>query len=550
MNKRRALVSALVTMAVAWGLLGATLAAGATPRLGLDLQGGFAVRLVAPEGTDTDVLDKAVEIMRQRIEALGGVQEPEIAVAGDNAVEVQLPGVTDRDRALAAIGSTGDLSFRQVIQIGPLPGVSPVYAEFGLDPPGLDLDPIVSEGEGEDTTTTTTTAPPDEALVPTTPALTVAIDCSGGSPAGIDTAAVLPVETFDTVDPDTGLTLIDDPAADAWLLEPDSGLIYHVGPALLTGADLSGASAEFGGGSVGAGGWVVDPSFTGDGGEKFRCATGALASFNIADPRRRFAIVLDGEVVSAPVVAEGVGTEGLSPSAVTITIGGGDDQQGEAEDLATVLRYGALPATFETDRVEAVSASLGDDSLRAGLIAGVGGLILVGLALLLYYRALGLIAIAGLSVFGSLLLFLFSFLGETQGVTLTLAGVAGIVVSIGITSDSYIVYFERIKEEVRNGRSVRAAVDNGFRRAFRTILTADAVSLFGAILLFLLAVGAVKGFAVALGLATVIDVIVAALFTRFATAYLVRTKLGDGGRFSIRGAVGMEPATDPAGAEA
>ncbi len=525
MSKRRALLIALTTLFIAWGALAATLAAGATPRLGLDLQGGFAVRLVAPDGTDTEVLDKAVEIMRRRIESLGGVQEPEIAVAGDNAVEVQLPGVTDRDRALAAIGSTGELSFRQVISIGQLPGVSPIYAEFGVDPPGFaaDLAEAGDEAAEGDTTTTTTTAPagpPD------------------GWPANVDF--------------DTGLTIVDDPSQEAWLLEPDSGLIYHVGPALLTGADITGADAQFAGGSLGGGvgGWVVDPSFTGDGGDKFREATGQLATFNIADPRRRFAIVLDGAVVSAPVVAEGVGPEGLSPSAVTITIGGGEDQQSEAEDLATVLRYGALPATFETDRVESVSATLGDDSLNAGLVAGLGGLILVGMALLFYYRALGLVAIAGLSVFGSLLLFLFAFLGETQGVTLTLAGVAGIVVSIGITSDSYIVYFERIKEEVRNGRSVRAAVDNAFPRAFRTILTADAVSLFGAVLLFLLAVGAVKGFAVALGLATIIDVIVAAFFTRYATAFLVRTRLGDGGRFSIRGATGLPVAAETAEAGA
>ncbi len=530
MSRRRALVAALITLFVAWGALAVTLALGATPRLGLDLQGGFAVRLVAPDGTDSEVLDKAVEIMRRRIESLGGVQEPEIAVAGDNAVEVQLPGVTDRDRALAAIGSTGELSFRQVATIGQLPGVSPIYAELGVEPPGFAAD---LNQAGDDATTTTLEG--GETTTTTEPL-----------PSG-------PPDNWpDNVDWDTGLTIVDDPAQEAWLLEPDSGLVYHVGPALLTGADITGADAQFAGGGHGGGvgGWVVDPSFTGEGGDKFREATGQLATFNIADPRRRFAIVLDGAVVSAPVVAEGVGPEGLSPSAVTITIGGGDDQQSEAEDLATVLRYGALPATFETDRVESVSATLGDDSLNAGLVAGIGGLILVGFALLFYYRALGLIAIAGLSVFGAFLLFLFSFLGETQGVTLTLAGVAGIVVSIGITSDSYIVYFERIKEEVRHGRSVRAAVDNAFPRAFRTILTADAVSLFGAVLLFLLAVGAVKGFAVALGLATVIDVIVAAFFTRYAAAFLVRTRLGDGGRFSIRGATGLPVASDAAEAGA
>ncbi len=512
MTKRRALSIALLTAALAWGSLAAVFGFGLEPVLGLDLEGGFSVRLTAPESTDSDVLDKAVDIMRRRIEALGSVQEPEISVAGDRSVLVQLPGVTDRERALAAVGSTGDLSFRQVVNIGALPGLSPIFGELGVTPPGL----VPDEG------TTDTTAAPDETTT-TTIAQPTPADVF---PAGIDL--------------DTGLTLVDDPGGEAYLIEPDSGLVYHVLPALLTGADISGANAEFGGGGFGAGGgWVVDPSFTSTGGDKFQEATAQLAGFPIGDVRRRFAIVLDGQVVSAPQVADGTDPiDGLDPGNVVITIGSGENQQAQAEDLATVLRYGALPTTFVTERVEAVSATLGSDSLRAGLIAGFGGLFLVGLAMLFYYRALGLIAVIGLTVFGSILVVLFAVLGETQGVTLTLAGVAGIVVSIGITSDSYIVYFERVKEEVRHGRSLRAAVDNAFKRAFRTILTADAVSLFGAVLLFVLAVGQVKGFATALGLATLTDVAVAYFFTRPATAWLVRTRMGDGGAATIRGAAG------------
>jgi preprotein translocase subunit SecD len=251
-------------------------------------------------------------------------------------------------------------------------------------------------------------------------------------------------------------------------------------------------------------------------------------------------------VVSAPQVREDTDpTTGLDAGAAVITVGGEDSPQARAEDLATVLKYGALPTTFETDDAEAVSATLGADSLRAGLIAGIGGLVLVALAMILYYRALGLVTILGLSVFGSMLLLILTFLSETQGLTLTLAGVTGIVVAIGITSDSYIVYFERIKEEVNKGRPLRAAVDSAFPRAFRTILTADAVSAAGAILLWLLAVGPVKGFAVSLGLATVVDVIVAYFFTRNAAAYLVRTRFGDGGAASIRGAVGRPAEARP-----
>ncbi len=517
MTKRRAGLVALATLVVAWGLLGTVLGLGAEPKLGLDLQGGFSVVLDAPDAADEEVLDRAVDVIRRRIEALGNVQEPEIAVAGTDSIIVQLPGVTDRDRALDVVGSTGELSFRPVLSIGVLPGVSPIYDEFGVTPPGLvtttTTAPTTTTSEGE--TTTTTVPPPTTTTVPL--------------------AEILPP----SVDPDTGLTRVDDPTQEAWLLEETSGFIYHVGPALLVGADLSGARALFSGGGLGggsAGQWVVDPDFTSTGSRKFEESINQLAVFDLEDPRRRFAIVLDGTVVSAPRVLSG----DLSASNVIITIGGLDDPQREAEDLATVLRYGALPTTFEISRVESVSATLGDDSLTAGLYAGLGGLILVGVAMTVYYRALGLITIAGLSVFGSTLLMLFSLLGEWQGLTLTLAGVAGLIVSIGITSDSYIVYFERIKEEVGKGRSLRAAVDAAFPRAFRTILTADTVSFVGAILLWLLAIGPVRGFAIALGLATIVDVFVAYYFTRPAAAFVARTRFGDGGALSIRGAVGSQ----------
>ncbi len=189
--------------------------------------------------------------------------------------------------------------------------------------------------------------------------------------------------------------------------------------------------------------------------------------------------------------------------------------------------------------MQSVSATLGSDSLQAGLVAGIGGLALVALAMIAYYRALGLVNVIGLTVFGSLLVVVYSLLGEWQGVTLTLAGVAGVIVAIGITSDSYIVYFERIKEEVHKGRSLRAAIDHAFQRSFRTILTADTVSFFGAVLLFFLAVGSVKGFALALLIATILDVVVALAYTRPAVALVARSRFGDGGSLSIRGATGL-----------
>ncbi len=486
MSKKQALVTLLVTLAIAWGSVSALLAFGKTPKLGLDLQGGFAVVLVAPEGTDAETLQKAVEIMRRRIENLGAVQEPEISVQGSRAILVQLPGVEDRERALQAVGTTGQMSFRPVLGVFP---DSPVT----LDP----------------------TAPP---------------------PEGIDPS---------TLDPDTGLTIDDDPSTTA-LLRGDDGLVYLVGPAFLVGSDLKGGEARFSGtsGVGGAGGWVVVPEFTSEGGEKFRKATGELATYPVGDPRRQMAIVVDGVVTSAPAVAAGVDPQqGLDPNAVVITIGTSEDPEADAQDLAAILRYGALPTTFERERVESVSASLGADSLKAGLLAGLAGLFLVAIYMIAYYRSLGLIAIVGLTVFGSLMVTTLTLLGIFQGLTLTLAGVTGIIVSVGITSDSYIVYFERIKEEHRAGRPLRPAVDHAFRGAFRTVLTGDTVTFLGAVLLWLLAIGPVKGFALTLGLATLIDVVVAYFYTRPATALLVRSGLRDRGWFSMDAATGRRAET-------
>lgn len=458
--RSRRIISVLVMMAVAWGGLSAVFGTGATPKLGLDLAGGFSVVLSAPDDATSDQLDQAVAVMRNRIEALGNVQEPEIQVAGNNSVLVQLPGVTDRERALEAIGSTGQLSFRKVLS----------DSAFVLGEP---IDPISDD--------------------PTTEAVLVQADSDG---------------------------------------EPQPNLL--VGPAFAEGSDISDADAVFSQASLE---WSVSLSFTSEGADKFAIATRELGSFPRGDVRRRFAIVLDGVVISAPNVLP---DEGISGGSAQITMGGALDPEAEAKDLEIVLKYGALPVVLEREQDQFVSASLGKDSLNAGLIAGFGGLALVAVAMVFYYRILGFITVVGLSIFGSLIFSAYSVLGSSQGLTLTLASVAGIIVSVGITSDSYIVYFERVKEEIRHGRTVEDAANDGFSRAFRTILTADFVSFTGAILLWFLAIGPVKGFALALGLATVVDVIVAYFFTRPAVAMLAESRFGEGGRFSIRGASGVE----------
>jgi preprotein translocase subunit SecD len=491
---RRGIKLAIVVL-LAWGGLAATIITGTTPRLGLDLVGGTSVILEAPEGTDEELVITAVEVMRNRIEDFGSVQEPEIAISGGTSVLIQLPGVTDQVRALDAVGQTGQLSFR------------PVWAC---------------------TTTIAITCPPSQ-LSP------IQLQALQALAAGEE--FVFP----EGVDETTGLSFEDDiEAQQSWLGQyeaDESGQrhltsIYEVGPAALTGSDIESALVLVD--QIGR--WVVQLNLTDEAAGRFAALTGVLSQLPEGSPNKRIAIVLDGEVRSAPGVSADVGPEGITGGTAIITVGGTDNAQQDASDLATVLRYGALPVAFERSSVQKVSATLGEDSLQAGLVAGAGGLVLVVLFLLLYYRAMGFITLIGLTVFASYLLTIFGILGAWQGVTLTLAGVAGVVVSIGITADSYIVFFERTKEEVQKGRTVVDATEEAFRRAFRTILTADFVSFIGALLLWVLAVGPVKGFAQALGIATVLDVFIAYFFTRNAVAVLARSRFGEHGRLSVRAA--------------
>lgn len=550
MSRRAALITLIITLVVSWGSLIVTQALGVTPRLGLDLQGGFSVLLEAPEGTDSGVLDLAVEVIRRRIEALGGVQEPEVAVAGAGSIEVQLPGVTQRERALQAVGTTGQLAFRPVLE-----------AEFGVSP--LVLAAEEYEESTTTTTTTTTTVPDDTTTSSTSSSTTTSTTTTTVPEEPLDLTPVLPAgiticveseplnEQPGCVDGETGVTLSDDATKEAWLVDRDTGEVFHLAPARVLGSDLADAQAAyvstgaggtgvpFGVSTGGVGQWVVSLEFDSEGAAKFEEVTKELAAYPVGSDMRRFAIALDGEVQSAPEMDEEITPEtGIPGGRAVITLGGGTNVEQQARDLAVVLRYGSLPVAFEQASVQSISATLGSDSLQAGLVAGAVGLGLVALAMLLYYRVLGLVTLVGLTVFGSLVLVVISLLGEMQGVTLTLAGVAGVIVSIGITADSYILYFERIKEEVRQGRSMRAAIDQGYTASFRTILTANTVALAAALLLFLLAVGSVKGFALALGIATVVNVIVAQVYTRPAVALLGLTPWGEGGRFSIRGAAG------------
>jgi preprotein translocase subunit SecD len=289
---------------------------------------------------------------------------------------------------------------------------------------------------------------------------------------------------------------------------------YILAPVVVPGSDVTTAAANFTSPQNGIGQWVVDLAFNGNGTRKFAEVTQQLVTN--PSPTNQFAIVLDGVVVSAPVVQSAI-VDGNAQ----IT---GNFTQQEATDLANVLKYGALPLAFDAGEVQSISAALGSNQLKAGILAGLLGLLLVVVYSLLYYRGLGLVITVSLVLAAALTYGLLVLLGHTIGYTLTLAGIAGAIVAIGITADSFVVFFERIRDEMRDGRSMKVAVETGWRRARRTILAADAVSLIAAIVLYVLSVGGVRGFAFTLGLTTILDVFIVFFFTKPIMTVLARTK--------------------------
>jgi preprotein translocase subunit SecD len=510
---RRKLWLPLVFIVVAAiGGLAATLISGSSPELGLDLQGGVSVVLEPTSNASSDALGQSVEIIRDRVDALG-VAEPEITRQGD-AIVVQLPGVKNRDRALELVGQTAELRFRPVLQ--DLTGSEVVQPDENGS-----TTTTTPQGGGTTTTTaggatTTTTTAPDEN--------------AAGLPLGESAGAAQEPTTTTTAPPTTTSTAPEAPAqsgpvqltsrqddkADATvtLQGKDGEGVYQLGPALATGQIVSSARAE-----IPQGQWLVALSMKGgaDGIDKFNEIAAQCNPPSATCPTGRLAIVLDSVVQSAPSINE----PSYSKDDITIS---GSFTEGEAKDLALVLRYGSLPVELERQSVQTVSASLGEDSLRAGVIAGVVGLVLVALYMLLYYRALGVVMIVGVGISGALLYSIVSWMGETRGLALTLAGVTGIIVSIGVTVDSYVVFFERLKDEVKAGRTLRTSTERAFKRAFRTILAADISSFLGAAVLWWLTVGSVRGFAFFLGLSTVLDVIVAWFFTRPTVILLSRNR--------------------------
>jgi preprotein translocase subunit SecD len=511
-------------------MLAAMFATGATsPQLGLDLQGGTSVVLqprVAGGGEVTDeALGQAVDIIRQRVNGLG-VTEADVQTQGDNIV-VSVPGATNQE-AVELIASTAQLRFRPVLQVGPpAPVPTPSPSPTGSASPSGTASP-------SPTSTGETSAPPDQnRAVPralakqgttATPEPSSPEPSPTGTPTPTETAPVVPPAPSADVPPAVlreyeridctkarnrqggGNKPTDEPIV---ACDRDGNSKYLLGPTAVEGTRIDDAQAGLRQNSVE---WIVTLDFDGKGSAEFREVTTGLVGK--PPPQNQFAIVLDNVVVSAPVVNEPI-TGGQAEIS-------GDFTQQEARDLANVLRYGALPLTFDQGEVNTISASVGEDQLEKGILAGLIGLGLVVIYSILFYRALGIVSVFSLAVAALITWGTISLLGEAIGFALILAGVIGVIVSIGITADSFVVFFERLRDEIREGRSIRTSVEHGWVRARRTILVADAVTFLAAVVLYFLSIGRVQNFAFTLGLTTLIDVLVVFMFTKPLVTLLVR----------------------------
>jgi len=461
-------------------------------RLGLDLRGGTQVILqpkAVQEGatiTD-DQLAQTVAIIRQRVDGVG-VAEAEVTVQGSGegaAIVVSVPDVS-QERLVELVGRTALLDFR------------PVWSISGPAPESLDDTANPAPAPTGDDTATSAQIVQAADNTPEYQAEVAALDCldpvnqAGGSP--------------------------DDPKLWLGTCDTDGAAKYSLQPAFIEGTNVTDAVAQLP--QQGVGGWVVSLTFDSEGARALATASQELYALpdcapGGASPCNAFAIVLDGVVVSAPRFNEPI-------------IGGqaqieGDFTATEAQDLANVLSYGALPVTLDVVEVTSVSATVGGDQLRAGLIAGAVGALLIVLFFIFYYRVLGIVAILSLVLAGGLTYMSFVALGKTVGFTLTLAGVAGAIVSIGITADSFIIYYERIRDALREGKTMRQAAEVGWSATRRTLLAADFVTLLAAVVLYIISVGNVKGFAFTLGLITLIDIFVAFLFTYPLTVLVCRS---------------------------
>ncbi len=508
-----------VLVALVYALVFFTGDKSASPKLGIDLQGGTRVTLTArtPDGSkpSQDSLKQAQEIIETRVNGLG-VSGSEVIIDGDNLV-ITVPG--DDSSQARSLGQTARLFIRPVITSGPALNAAaqtPAPTPAAVPPAPTQTAPAAppaapqpqSRPFPEQDPVTTTPAAPSTPAAPTTPAPPNQGDLSPADQAAKDIAEAkatrqsadqtvqqAAMAAMDCSKPDP-LQGNDDPKLPLVACSTEGTEVYLLAPSIIDGQEIDDASSGF---DSQQSRHVVSLKFK-------SAASDTWAKFTSENLGKQAAFTLDSKVVSAPVI------QGATPagSATQIT---GKFTAAEAKALANTLKYGSLPLSFSSSEAETVSATLGLSSLHAGLLAGAIGLIAVLIYCLLYYRALGLVTalslvLSGIMVFGILVL-----LGRYISFTLDLAGIAGLIIGIGMTADSFVVFFERIKDEMREGRSFRSAVPRGWARARRTILSGNAVSFIAAAVLYVLAVGQVRGFAFTLGLTTILDVVVVFLVT-------------------------------------
>jgi preprotein translocase subunit SecD len=467
-NRRSLWISLLSVVAIAVIALSATLAASWSPKLGLDLDGGLSVVYQTHRPVTSAQLSTITTIINDRVNA--GTTGATVDSQGKNEISVSIPGEKNTQQVLATLGNTAQLFFR----------------------PALCYAPSLTVPKGKTPTTgPLPTCAPASALT----AANLAVNTSTGQATSnppVDTQFATYRSTSPLNDNKNDTVLLPGTAANG------SGR-YVLGPAGMTGTAVKSATAQ-----INNGVWAVNLNLTSAGASEWDTLAGKQFHAIIG-------IDLDGQVISAPITQPNQASPTSFAGQVQIS---GQFTENQAKTLATDFTYGALPVKLDRLTVQTVSPSLGKSSLKAGLISGLAGLALVMLYIIFYYRLLGLVVLAGLIVTAALLWATIAFMGESLNTTINLAGIIGLIVSIGITVDSYIVYFERLKDETRSGRTIRTSVDRGFASAFRTVLAADAVSLLAAVILYLISVGDVKGFALFLGISTIFDIFITYFFTR------------------------------------
>ena len=544
-------------LAAALALVAIMFATGnTTPRLGVDLAGGTTVTLKAvppknnPGAVNSTSMSEAVSILQQRVNGMG-VSEATVQTEGSDTIVVTIPKGNNTQQIEDEVGTTAKLYFRPVLAEAPsgvtvsssasasasasktasasasASAAASTQAKAATSGSAA-ATPSATKTQGDAVTGDLTKATPSasatakaSATATSSAAAAAAASSSAAAAAASLTTGTVPADlttAFANLDCSKQNQRVDhqtDQAKDAVACSSDASAGYYIkyalGPVAVPGTDISSASAGI---STQNGQWQVNLSFTGSGGSKFTAVTTKLAKNTT--PANQFAIVLDGKVQSAPSVSSAI-TGGQAQITGSFT-------QQQATSLANVLSYGALPLDFSKQDVTTVSPELGSSQLTAGLVSGAIGLALVILYSLLYYRGLGLVAIAGLAVSAVLTYAIMCLLGATIGFALNLPAVCGAIVAIGITADSFVVYFERIRDELRHGSSLRPSVQRAWPKARRTILVADFVSFLAAAVLYFFTVGKVQGFAFTLGLTTLLDVVVIFLFTKPLITLLARRK--------------------------